>query len=566
MRLLRNFVVYFTAVFWVVMILPAFPQTQLNLQAPAPNPVPSTSATIVGNNGNGIYYYWVIANYPTGGTFPTGPAVAQLAPSPLTGSNYVTISWAAATGATSYDVIKALTPAFPAPCSACKLATTSSLSTNDTGGALSSYTFSPTGPAQASIAINNIADVQPFLNVALFNNIANLNYRMGLVAGTTTTGHCAQFGVAGTIVDSGAVGCAGSGSGSVTSFNTRIGAVTLLTADVNSVGAITNNTSGNAATATALATTPTLCSAGNAPLGILVNGDATGCQAVVTSSAFSVITTGTNVSAAMLVGTGASLGFTGSGTIDANNVNSAIVPASATVIATNVSRQVIAATVQGNGTKVQLSTGTTTTNNCAKFDANGNVVDAGAACGTGNGTITSVFGNTGPAVGATGDINATGRVIGINSVPLCTGFTPTNGQNLQYTTGGTPNPCYTAASSVTGIAGGFSVMFLGANAAAGVTEYLTIPYGCTINNWVITGDSTATIKLWRVADGGTAIPTVANTISTSGFQLTTGTRIHSTNISDLSSTAISAYDTFGVNLFAYGGSTGHIEFTLGCTR
>lgn len=47
------------------------------------------------------------------------------------------------------------------------------------------------------------------------------------------------------------------------------------------------------------------------------------------------------------------------------------------------------ATVQGNGTKVQLSTGTTTTNDCAKFDSNGNTVDAGAACGSGA-TVTSV--------------------------------------------------------------------------------------------------------------------------------------------------------------------------------
>lgn len=41
------------------------------------------------------------------------------------------------------------------------------------------------------------------------------------------------------------------------------------------------------------------------------------------------------------------------------------------------------ATVQGNGTKVQLSTGTTTTNNCVKYDANGNTVDSGAGCGSG---------------------------------------------------------------------------------------------------------------------------------------------------------------------------------------
>ena len=39
---------------------------------------------------------------------------------------------------------------------------------------------------------------------------------------------------------------------------------------------------------------------------------------------------------------------------------------------------------QGNGLKFQLSTGSTTTNDCVKFDANGNTVDAGSACGPGN--------------------------------------------------------------------------------------------------------------------------------------------------------------------------------------
>lgn len=43
---------------------------------------------------------------------------------------------------------------------------------------------------------------------------------------------------------------------------------------------------------------------------------------------------------------------------------------------------------QGNGSKVQLSSGSTTTNDCVKFDANGNTVDAGATCGTGGGGFT----------------------------------------------------------------------------------------------------------------------------------------------------------------------------------
>lgn len=51
-------------------------------------------------------------------------------------------------------------------------------------------------------------------------------------------------------------------------------------------------------------------------------------------------------------------------------------------------------TAQGNGTKVQLSTGTTTTNDCAKFDANGNTVDNGSACPTGGGVIGQVKGES----------------------------------------------------------------------------------------------------------------------------------------------------------------------------
>lgn len=43
---------------------------------------------------------------------------------------------------------------------------------------------------------------------------------------------------------------------------------------------LNQNTTGNAATAAQLAATPTVCSAGNAPTGILANGNATGCQPV----------------------------------------------------------------------------------------------------------------------------------------------------------------------------------------------------------------------------------------------------------------------------------------------
>lgn len=45
--------------------------------------------------------------------------------------------------------------------------------------------------------------------------------------------------------------------------------------------------------------------------------------------------------------------------------------------------------IQGNGAKIQAATGTTTTGNCLKYDANGNAIDSGIACNSGGGTVTT---------------------------------------------------------------------------------------------------------------------------------------------------------------------------------
>ena len=54
--------------------------------------------------------------------------------------------------------------------------------------------------------------------------------------------------------------------------------------------------------------------------------------------------------------------------------------------------QIAPAALQGNGSKLQLFSGTAAANDCAKFDANGNLVSAGAACGTGSGDVTGPSG------------------------------------------------------------------------------------------------------------------------------------------------------------------------------
>jgi hypothetical protein len=72
----------------------------------------------------------------------------------------------------------------------------------------------------------------------------------------------------------------------------------------------------------------------------------------------------------------------------------------------------------------------------------GTTAAAGSSGGGGSG-ITCLTGDVDALTGSC----ATATVVGIDGVPLCSGFTPTNGQVLQYTTGSSPNPCYTAAAA-----------------------------------------------------------------------------------------------------------------------
>jgi hypothetical protein len=88
---------------------------------------------------------------------------------------------------------------------------------------------------------------------------------------------------------------------------------------------------------------------------------------------FNTLTGGTNTSAALVIGSGASLAATGSGSIAATSV-----PVGG----------VSSLSFTGNTTKAASSTGTVTTSDCAKWDANGNIIDSGAPCATvASGTI-----------------------------------------------------------------------------------------------------------------------------------------------------------------------------------
>jgi hypothetical protein len=95
--------------------------------------------------------------------------------------------------------------------------------------------------------------------------------------------------------------------------------------------------------------------------------------------------------------------------------------------------------------------------------------------------------------------------------------------------------------------------------------YVYAPFSCAVTGWYIGADAgTATVKVWRV-NGGTALPTSANSINTSGVSLSTGTQVHSTTVTDFTSTAIAAGDVLGFNLSAVS-TAKQITFQLDCAQ
>jgi len=93
---------------------------------------------------------------------------------------------------------------------------------------------------------------------------------------TATTTPALTFSLSSAAQNSVFAGPASGGAGTP-SYQT---APTISAANMTSFPTLNQSTTGNAATATALAGTPTLCSSGNAPTGILANGNATGCAAI----------------------------------------------------------------------------------------------------------------------------------------------------------------------------------------------------------------------------------------------------------------------------------------------
>jgi hypothetical protein len=111
---------------------------------------------------------------------------------------------------------------------------------------------------------------------------------------------------------------------------------------------------------------------------------------------------------------------------------------------------------QGNGAKVQLSTGSTTNGDCVKFDANGNTIDAGSACGGGGGgspggTNTAIqYNNAGSFGGDTANFswNDSTGTMNIGS-SLSTVYNLTSGGALNIKANGQTGPYSLSITSAT---------------------------------------------------------------------------------------------------------------------
>lgn len=76
------------------------------------------------------------------------------------------------------------------------------------------------------------------------------------------------------------------------------------------------------------------------------------------------------------------------------------------------------------------------TSSCQRFWSG-----AAWSCPTGSGTFNTLTGDASST--ATGGATT---VQGLKNVPFCSGYTPTNGEAVEFTTGASPDPCYTAVT------------------------------------------------------------------------------------------------------------------------
>ncbi len=230
-----------------------------------------------------------------------------------------------------------------------------------------------------------------------------------------------------------------------------------------------------------------------------------------------------------------------------------------------------------------FSTGLTRTVNTITVNTTQNIAKLSNLTSNGLVTTSAGDGTLGVTVPGTGVLTALGINVGTAGAFVVNGGalgTPSSGvaTNLTGTAAGLTAGTVTTNANMTGdvTSSGSNATTLKTNlrlaqvtliisgTVANGNSSFAIPavFAGTISAYTITADTgTCTVKIWKKATG-TAIPTVADSINTSGVSLSTGTVVRSTSLSDFTSTAVTANDLFIMNITALTGSPTFISITL----
>ncbi len=347
--------------------------SQVNIPlTPILTPITSANLNVVGGApGNATYYYWIVTQFLLGPSQPVLMGVVNNAPNTLGASNYVAIVPQFTGAALTADVLRTTSPIAPSGVCNCAVTTgaTSSSTIKDTSNSLGAYTvLAAIAPASYQISLTNQVEAAGITHLILQQgntvvadlSISSTTYFSGVPSGN----------------------CINTSSTAELAINQSNGNVYYC-----------NATPGNIGTWAQIAS-------------------------AVGSAAFSAVTAGTNT-AALLIGTGGSLGTSGSGTIQAtsNTGNSATATALAAV-PTQCSGVNFGTGIAANGNA-----------NCAQpgfagIAAGSNtgaltIGTGGSLAPTGTGTITANQ-STGTQIAQTGvDINTTFQVTSLHlSSPL----------------------------------------------------------------------------------------------------------------------------------------------------
>lgn len=364
----------------------------------------------------------------------------------------------------------------------------------------------------------------------------------GVVSARTITGTANQISVANG-------DCTGNPTLSIPTSPTLPGTTT---------GTFSGALTGNASTATALAANPTNCSAGNFPLGVDASGASENCTALpttITGTANQITASASTGAITLSIPSSPTLPGTTSGTFSGNLTGNVTGNTSGTA-ATITGSLALANTPLTTRGDLLVANSTPALARLAIGAANtvlhGSATDPSySAIVAGDITSATITGTQiASSIALAGSPTTTTQAIDDNSTKISTTayVDRMKARALAFSIGDPTNPNALTTSSV--------------------SQTLTVPFACTISAYNLAfspGDTgTITVKFWKVATG-TAIPAIGNVINTSGVSIASGTAIHSTTVSDFTTTTVTANDMIAMVVTAVA-TTKSITGVLQCDQ